>query len=79
MARKKSSRVDEIGHKDGVGPTGSGVAGGDGGATGHVTAAADSLAEPVTGLWVTPDDTTIRWWRRKTSKTSSSPPRTIPA
>jgi hypothetical protein len=43
-------------HKDGVGRAGSGVAGGDGGATGHVTGSSDAMAEPVDRLWLEPDD-----------------------
>jgi len=47
---------NRVGHEDGVGPSGSGVAGGDGGATGHVTGSPDALAEPVDGEWLQPDD-----------------------
>ena len=47
---------DRAGKKDGVGLHGSGVPGGDGGATGNVTAIPNSLAEPVTGTWVDSSD-----------------------
>ena len=43
--------------KPGVGPHGSGLPGGDGGATGHVTASADSLSEPVDRDWADSSDT----------------------
>lgn len=46
---------DQAQHEDGVGREGSGVPGGDGGATGHVTGATDSLAEPVEGFVDTDD------------------------
>ncbi len=49
-------RKNRVGQKDDVGPTGSGVPGGDGGATGHVTAVTDSLAEPVDEVDVTARD-----------------------
>jgi|SRR5579883_1506378 hypothetical protein len=47
------------GQQQGVGRSGSGVPGGDGGATGHVTGAADSLAEPVDGEWLNSDDSLV--------------------
>lgn len=53
MPKKIKARV---GQKNDVGPTGSGVPGGDDGATGHVTGAPDSLAEPVNATDLTPED-----------------------
>lgn len=52
---------DQAGHKDGVGRTGSGVPGGDGGSTGHVTGAPDSEAEPVDlgEEWLVPEDSEV--------------------
>jgi len=48
---KRGDRADtgdlEARHKDGVGEAGSGVSAGSGGATGHSTAVADSMEEPV--------------------------------
>ncbi len=47
---------ERAGQQNGVGIHGSGVPGGDGGATGNVTAVPDSLAEPVSGTWVDSSD-----------------------
>jgi len=53
---KRGDRADtgdeQVGHEDGVGRSGSGVPGGDGGSTGHVTGSSDALAEPVSGDWI---------------------------
>ena len=46
---------DRAGPTDGVGVRGSGVPGGDG-ASGNVTAEPNSLAEPVSGIWVDSND-----------------------
>ena len=47
---------EQAGHQNVVSVHGSGVPGGDGGATGNVTAVPDSLAEPVSGSWVDSGD-----------------------
>jgi hypothetical protein len=57
---KRGDRADtgdlEARHKDGVSQLGSGVPGGDGGATGHVTGSTDALAESRSGVELLSDE-----------------------